>query len=136
MVKLLFAQLVNYNEYIQQQGVMHRDLKPLNIMLDKHYNVKVIDFGDARRVKEQLDEEELDPSGAPQMMRRGTFVGTVNYQSPEVINEDEQGLPIDTWALGNILFKMLTGHVPFKGSVAPSVYKDIKNRNIQWPAPD
>lgn len=64
------------------------------------------------------------------MLRRGTFVGTVNYQSPEVINEEEQGLPIDTWALGNILFKMLTGHVPFKGSVAPTVYKDIKNRNI------
>lgn len=47
-----------------------------------------------------------------------------------MINEEEQGLPIDTWALGNILFKMLTGHVPFKGSVAPKVYQDIKNRNI------
>lgn len=130
VVKLLFAQLINYNEYMQKQGVMHRDLKPLNIMLDKNYNVKVIDFGDARKVNEELDEEEDDAEGAPNMLRRGTFVGTVNYQSPEVINEDEQGLPIDTWALGNILFKMLTGHVPFKGSVAPTVYKDIKNRNI------
>ena len=93
---------------------MHRDLKPLNIMLDKHYNVKVIDFGDARKVNEELDDDEGEQANA--MLRRGTFVGTVNYQSPEVINEDEQGLPIDTWALGNILFKMLTGHVPFKGS--------------------
>lgn len=110
---------------------MHRDLKPLNIMLDKHYNVKVIDFGDARKVNEELDDEEGDGANGPSFqMRRGTFVGTVNYQSPEVINEEEQGLPIDTWALGNILFKMLTGHVPFKGSIAPQVYKDIKNRNI------
>lgn len=69
-------------------------------------------------------------------LRRGTFVGTVNYQSPEVINEEEQGLPIDTWALGNILFKMLTGHVPFRGSVPHTVYKDIKQRNIAWPKPD
>ena len=57
---------------------MHRDLKPLNIMLDKHYNVKVIDFGDARRVNEELDDE--DGEGGPSIsLRRGTFVGTVNY---------------------------------------------------------
>jgi serine/threonine-protein kinase len=43
-------------------------------------------------------------------------VGTVNYQSPEVITEEDQGLPVDTWAMGNILFKMLTGSVPFKGT--------------------
>lgn len=60
---------------MQKTGVMHRDLKPLNIMLDKHYNVKVIDFGDARKVNEELDDEE----GGNGMMRRGTFVGTVNY---------------------------------------------------------
>ena len=88
-MRLLFAQLVNYNEYMQTQAVMHRDLKPLNIMLDKHYNVKVIDFGDARKINEELDDEdEQDPQGMAQL-RRGTFVGTVNYQSPEVINEEE-----------------------------------------------
>ena len=57
---------------------MHRDLKPLNIMLDKHYNVKVIDFGDARK----LNENELEDK---KPKRSDTFVGTVNYQSPEVI---------------------------------------------------
>lgn len=47
---------------MQTQNVMHRDLKPLNIMLDKNYNMKVIDFGDARRVDEQLDDEEDIPN--------------------------------------------------------------------------
>ena len=65
---------------------MHRDLKPQNMMLDDNYNVKFIDFGDAREVDEALDEEG-GPAGAFQ--RRGTFVGTVNYQSPEVITEED-----------------------------------------------
>lgn len=55
---------------------MHRDLKPQNIMLDDFYNVKVIDFGDARRVHEASDDDE---KGVPTQARRGTFVGTVNY---------------------------------------------------------
>ena len=66
-------------------------------------------------------------------MRRDTFVGTVNYQSPEVINGEEQGFGVDIWALGNVLFKMFTGYVPFKGTNPHTVYKDIKNRNIGWP---
>lgn len=53
---------------------MHRDLKPQNIMLDANYNLKVIDFGDARKVFEELDEDEKQDAA-----RRGTFVGTVNY---------------------------------------------------------
>ena len=60
----------------------------------------------------------------------------MNYQSPEVINEEDQGLPVDTWAAGNILFKMLVGHVPFKGTNQNKVYSDIKERNISWPDAD
>ena len=65
--------------------------------------------------------------------RRDTFVGTVNYQSPEVINGEEQGFGTDTWALGNILFKMLVGSVPFKGTNQNTVHRDILNRKIGWP---
>ena len=52
---------------------MHRDLKPHNIMLDANYNVKVIDFGEAKRI----DEAEI-PTGNS-VLRKGTFVGTLNY---------------------------------------------------------
>lgn len=41
-----------------QKGIMHRDLKPQNIMLDENYNIKIIDFGDARKVNEALDDDE------------------------------------------------------------------------------
>ena len=53
-------------------------------MLDEHFNIKVIDFGDARKVHESNLDEEEDTSN----LRRGTFVGTVNYQSPEVIDSE------------------------------------------------
>jgi serine/threonine-protein kinase RIM15 len=69
-------------------------------------------------------------------MRADTFVGTVNYQSPEVIDGYNHSPSLDTWALGNILFKMLVGAVPFKGTNPNKVYADIKSRNIQWPRPD
>lgn len=96
------------------------------------YNLKIIDFGDAKYVNENDDEEAADSGNNLKFSRRGTFVGTMNYQSPEVINDEDQGHPVDIWAAGNILFKMFTGYVPFKGS-NHAVYKDIKERNIQWP---
>lgn len=44
-----------------QQGIMHRDMKPQNIMLDQDYNVKIIDFGDARKVDEEANAQEEEP---------------------------------------------------------------------------
>ena len=60
----------------------------------------------------------------------------MNYQSPEVVKGEVQGFPVDIWALGNIMFKLLTGKVPFKGTNPLLVYDDIKKRNIQWPRED
>jgi eukaryotic-like serine/threonine-protein kinase len=44
------AQMINFLEYIQEQNVMHRDLKPGNIMVDSNFNIKIIDFGDAKKM--------------------------------------------------------------------------------------
>lgn len=115
---------------------MHRDLKPQNIMLDSNYNVKLIDFGDARKVVEELDDDDDDADEDGGMKRRYTFVGTVNYQSPEVIDGEMQGFPLDIWALGCIFYKMFIATVPFKGVNPHKVYADIKSRNVQWPEED
>ena len=99
----MMMSLVSTLAHMQSVGLCHRDLKPANLFLMNNGSIKVIDFGDARKVHEGTEEEEEkdQPSG-----RRDTFVGTVNYQSPEVINSEEQGHPLDIWALGCILFKM------------------------------
>ena len=61
---MLFAQLINFIEYLQQENIMHRDLKPQNIMLDDNYNCKVIDFGDAKKVDEPPIEEDQEEEKA------------------------------------------------------------------------
>ena len=61
------------------------------------------------------------------------MVGTLNYRAPEIILDERQGFEVDLWALGCILFKMVTGKVPFPG-IDASVGIDITSRNIQWPA--
>ena len=55
------AQLVNFLDYMQRENVMHRDLKPGNIMIDSNFNIKIIDFGDAKKLSEQLDDEDRLP---------------------------------------------------------------------------
>ena len=64
VIKVLFAQLINFIEYLQQENIMHRDLKPQNIMLDDNYNCKVIDFGDAKKVDEPPIEEDQEEEKA------------------------------------------------------------------------
>ena len=102
---------------------MHRDLKPLNIILDENYNIKLIDFGEAKYIGQK---EEMNNS-------KDTFVGTPYYQSPEVISRDDHGFGLDIWAMGIILFKMLTGNLPFPGTNKHLVYANILDLKIKWP---
>ena len=65
--------------------------------------------------------------------RRGTFVGTVNYLAPEMIEDCSSTCDTDLWALGCIIFKMATGKVPFPGLSQEKVFPLIRKRHIDWP---
>lgn len=90
-------------------GVVHRDLKPQNIMIDKNANAKIMDFGIARSVE------------APGVTTTGMIVGTPDYISPEQAEGEEADQRSDIYSLGIILYEMVTGSVPFKGDTALSV---------------
>ena len=84
-------------------GVVHRDLKPGNIMIDKEGNAKIMDFGIARSISVK------GITGA------GVMIGTPEYMSPEQVEGKEIDQRSDIYSLGIILYEMLTGQVPFEG---------------------
>ena len=90
-------------------GVVHRDLKPQNIMIDKDGQAKIMDFGIARSLE------------APGVTQTGVIIGTPDYISPEQAEGQEADERADIYSLGVILYEMVTGSVPFKGDTALSV---------------
>jgi eukaryotic-like serine/threonine-protein kinase len=96
-------------------GVIHRDLKPQNIMVDKEGSAKIMDFGIARSLR------------AAGMTAEGMIIGTPEYMAPEQVEGLEADQRTDIYAMGAILFEMVTGRVPFEGDSALSVAYKHKN---------
>jgi serine/threonine protein kinase len=102
-------------------GVIHRDLKPQNIMIDREGNARILDFGIARFG----DSETITASGV--------MIGTPEYMSPEQIDLKEVDARTDQYSLGIIVFEMLTGRVPFEGETPISVA--LKHKSQPPPNP-
>jgi tetratricopeptide (TPR) repeat protein len=102
-------------------GVIHRDLKPQNVMIDKEGDARIMDFGIARSVSGK------GITGA------GMMIGTPEYMSPEQVESKEVDQRSDIYSLGVILYEMLTGRVPFEGDTPLSVA--VKHKTEAPPDP-
>jgi beta-lactam-binding protein with PASTA domain len=114
----LTEQILSALGYAHRRGIVHRDVKPQNVILDSEGQAKVADFGIAR-------------AGHSEMTETGAIVGTVAYLSPE----QAQGQPVDRrsdlYSAGIVLYELLTGRVPFEGEAAVSVaLKHVSERPV------
>ncbi|MEJ2147319.1 MAG: protein kinase [Acidobacteriota bacterium] len=111
-------------------GIVHRDLKPGNVMLTKS-GAKLMDFGLARATG--LDAEAVgdlteSPTVAQPLTAEGTIVGTFQYMAPEQLEGREADSRSDVWALGCVLYEMVTGKRPFEGKSQASLIAAIMEK--------
>jgi serine/threonine protein kinase/Tol biopolymer transport system component len=109
-------------------GIIHRDIKPHNIMLRRDGFVKVLDFGLAKLTERALKTDKEDPTPLLIHTEPGVVLGTPNYMSPEQIRGLTVNVRTDLWSLGCVLYEMVTGHVPFEGATPNDVIAQILER--------
>jgi serine/threonine-protein kinase len=121
-VDRIMRQICDALDYAHSKGVVHRDIKPTNILVDERLNCLVADFGIARMTE-----------GTTKLTATGTVVGTPTYMSPEQAAGETVGPQSDLYSLGIMLYEMVAGQVPFKGDTPFAIA--LKHLTAAMPPP-
>ena len=112
-VQYFILQIIHALKYLHKRRIVHRDLKPGNIFLNKNLEVKIGDFGLAKQFAYM--GEKIKHQG-----------GTLQYMAPEVVENSESSFEVDIWAIGVIMYYLIIGKLPFKGSNQEETKEKIK----------
>jgi len=119
IVRKYMSHIVNGLLYLQSRGIMHRDLKPQNILLNGDGVLKIIDFGFAKYSR----GNDLSK----------TMCGSPLYMAPEILNHQGYTQKADLWSLGIIMYEMIEGRPPFRARDLQHLMDCMKNREIPFP---
>jgi len=119
--KFYAAEIVIGLGYLHANGVIYRDLKPENLLLDYQGHIVITDFGLSK-------EGLLDPTDTTK-----TFCGTPEYLAPEIIRGEEYNKAVDWWSLGILIYEMMTGIPPFYSKKEDIMYERIVTEDLNYP---
>jgi serine/threonine-protein kinase len=111
----IFSSVVDAIAYVHSHGVIHRDIKSNNVKIGTQGQVKLLDFGIAKG------------GASPALTQTGSVIGTIEYLSPEQLSTGHADERSDIWALGVLLYEMLTGRVPFQAQTIGALCAQISN---------
>ncbi|KAJ7078895.1 kinase-like protein [Mycena belliarum] len=120
-VQYYAAQIADAMEYMHSKDVIHRDLKPENLLLDDAFRIKITDFGTGK-VFENGEK------------RATTFVGTAQYQAPELLERKETTASSDHWAFGCVIYQMIAGRFAFNDRSDYLTWQKVKKVEYDFPS--
>ncbi|ODM97918.1 RAC serine/threonine-protein kinase [Orchesella cincta] len=114
------AEIISAIGYLHQNGIIYRDLKLENLLLDKDGHIKIADFG--------LCKEDITYGRTTR-----TFCGTPEYLAPEVLEDTDYGLAVDWWGVGVVMYEMMVGRLPFYNRDHDRLFELIVMQEVRFP---
>nr|AML76660.1 putative LOV domain-containing protein [Triglochin maritima] len=141
------AEVIVALEYLHCQGIIYRDLKPENVLIQGDGHLSLTDFdlsiltsckpllliSESAEKKKNKKEITLPVFVAEPMRASNSFVGTEEYIAPEIITGSGHTSAVDWWALGILLFEMLYGYTPFRGKTRQKTFANILHKDLKFP---
>ena len=152
MVRTYAAQVTLAITHLHDNGILYRDLKPENILLDEFGSCALADFGLSKDFGEAVTPNGVTPVGSPagtpnpprtlngsplaqkrSYMRTSSFVGSPLYVAPEVLRREKYSYEVDYWSLGILIYTLMFGAEPFRGSGPRQVFELILGTEVRFP---
>ncbi|XP_064459920.1 microtubule-associated serine/threonine-protein kinase 3-like isoform X2 [Ornithodoros turicata] len=134
-VQIIMAQLILALEHLHFRGFLHRDIKVSNMLIMPGGRVKVIDFDTAKTCHGHYSKRILRGyfKRTPFEFNDGEWAGTVPYMAPEILKRRPYGRAADWWSSGIVMYKLMTGRVPFRGKTKQFLRDRIITSPLKWP---